>query len=215
MGVLGTPIRYYIKVYFKFWLMEKIYHDVNDPQLDAVERYYKVSDEKKESSDKDYHLYFLRSQIINDVESQLMIITRGRKRDGLQDNQLDSVEKFSNQFNRWIDTYISNAKKPLARYIVEDSVSGVTNLIERGDEIDIRLKVGDWWNNSVLKMLNKKIHDYVVNGLLYKYLGLYFGGRDEYVISLGKDLELFEREIKNLMLSYKAGSVQKQFHPFP
>lgn len=195
--------------------MEKIYHDVNDPQLDAVERYYKVSDEKKESSDKDYHLYFLRSQIINDVESQLMIITRGRKRDGLQDNQLDSVEKFSNQFNRWIDTYIGNAKKPLARYIVEDSVSGVTNLVERGDEIDIRLKVGDWWNNSVLKMLNKKIHDYVVNGLLYKYLGLYFGGRDEYVISLGKDLELFEREIKNLMLSYKAGSVQKQFHPFP
>ena len=195
--------------------MEKIYHDVNDPQLDAVERYYKVSDEKKGSLDKDYHLYFLRSQIINDVESQLMIITRGRKRDGLQDNQLDSVEKFSNQFNRWIDTYIGNAKKPLARYIVEDSVSGVTNLIERGDEIDIRLKVGDWWNNSVLKMLNKKIHDYVVNGLLYKYLGLYFGGRDEYVISLGKDLELFEREIKNLMLSYKAGSVQKQFHPFP
>lgn len=195
--------------------MEKIYHDVNDPQLDAVERYYKVSDEKKESSDKDYHLYFLRSQIINDVESQLMIITRGRKREGLQDNQLDSVEKFSNQFNRWIDTYIGNAKKPLARYIVEDSVSGVTNLVERGDEIDIRLKVGDWWNNSVLKMLNKKIHDYVVNGLLYKYLGLYFGGRDEYVISLGKDLELFEREIKNLMLSYKAGSVQKQFHPFP
>lgn len=195
--------------------MEKIYHDVNDPQLDAVERYYKVSDEKNESSDKDYHLYFLRSQIINDVESQLMIITRGRKREGLQDNQLDSVEKFSNQFNRWIDTYIGNAKKPLARYIVEDSVSGVTNLVERGDEIDIRLKVGDWWNNSVLKMLNKKIHDYVVNGLLYKYLGLYFGGRDEYVISLGKDLELFEREIKNLMLSYKAGSVQKQFHPFP
>lgn len=195
--------------------MEKIYHDVNDPQLDAVERYYKVSDEKKESLDKDYHLYFLRSQIINDVESQLMIITRGRKRDGLQDNQLDSVEKFSNQFNRWIDTYIGNAKKPLARYIVEDSVSGVTNLIDSGDEIDIRLKVGDWWNNSVLKMLNKKIHDYVVNGLLYKYLGLYFGGRDEYVISLGKDLELFEREIKNLMLSYKAGSVQKQFHPFP
>ena len=195
--------------------MEKIYHDVNDPQLDAVERYYKVSDEKKESSDKDYHLYFLRSQIINDVESQLMIITRGRKMDGLQDNQLDSVEKFSNQFNRWIDTYIGNAKKPLARYIVEDSVSGVTNLVDRGDEIDIRLKVGDWWNNSVLKMLNKKIHDYVVNGLLYKYLGLYFGGRDEYVISLGKDLELFEREIKNLMLSYKAGSVQKQFHPFP
>lgn len=195
--------------------MEKIYHDVNDPQLDAVERYYKVSDENKESSDKDYHLYFLRSQIINDVESQLMIITRGRKGEGLQDNQLDSVEKFSNQFNRWIDTYIGNAKKPLARYIVEDSVSGVTNLVERGDEIDIRLKVGDWWNNSVLKMLNKKIHDYVVNGLLYKYLGLYFGGRDEYVISLGKDLELFEREIKNLMLSYKAGSVQKQFHPFP
>ena len=195
--------------------MEKIYHDVNDPQLDAVERYYKVSDEKKESLDKDYHLYFLRSQIINDVESQLMIITRGRKREGLQDNQLDSVEKFSNQFNRWIDTYIGNAKKPLARYIVEDSVSGVINLAERGDEIDIRLKVGDWWNNSVLKMLNKKIHDYVVNGLLYKYLGLYFGGRDEYVISLGKDLELFEREIKNLMLSYKAGSVQKQFHPFP
>ena len=27
MGVLGTPTRYYIKVYFKFWLMIQIHND--------------------------------------------------------------------------------------------------------------------------------------------------------------------------------------------
>lgn len=201
--------------------MDKIYHDESDPQLDAVERYYKMDMSggdvnESSSSEKDYHLYFLRSQIISDVESQLSIVTRGRKlSDGSKDNELDAVDKFANQFNRWIDIYIGNVKKPLAKYIVEDEVSGVTNIVDGGDEIDLKLRVGDWWNESVLKMLNTKIHDYVVNGVMYRYLSLYFGGKDDYVISLGKDLELFERDVKNLMLSYKAGMVKKSFHPFP
>ena len=197
--------------------MGNIYHDESDPQLDAVERYYKVdlSEKRDEPIEKDYHLYFLRSQIISDVESQLMIVTRGRKRDGDQDNGLDVVEKFGNQFNRWIDKYISLSKKPMVKYVIEDKVSGVTNIIDVGDEIDIMLKVGDWWNDNVLKMLNMKIHDYVVNGLMYEYLLLYFGGRDELVQSKRKELELIQEEIKNMMLSYKAGKVQKQFHPFP
>lgn len=220
-GGLGTPIRYYVNVYYYFFVMDKIYHDESDPQLDAVERYYKLDmsggvRREDSQSDKDYHLYFLRSQIISDVESQLSIVTRGRKgRDGVKDNELDSVDKYYGQFNRWIDTYIGNVKKPLAKYIVEDEVSGVTNIIDRGDEIDLKLRVGDWWNDNVLKMLNTKIHDYVVNGVMYRYLSLYFGGNDDYVVSLKKDLELFERDVKNLMLSYKAGSVKKSFHPFP
>lgn len=200
--------------------MGNIYHDENDPQLDAVERYYKLDMSggvKKDSSlsDKEYHLYFLRSQIISDVESQLMIVTRGRKKDGFQDNGLDVVEKFGNQFNRWIDKYISLSKKPLVKYIVEDSVSGITNIVDGGDEIDLKLRVGDWWNDSVLKMLNMKIHDYVVSGLLYEYLLLYFGGRDDLVQSKMKELELIQEGIKSLMLSYKSGSVKKSYHPFP
>ena len=50
---------------------------------------------------------------------------------------------------------------------------------------------------------------------MYEYLQLYFGAGNDIVQSKGKDLVLVLDDIKNLMLSYKAGSVKKQFHPFP
>ena len=101
-------------------IMEGVYHDPEDPQLDAVERYRKFPSEVKEDEDKRYGMSFLRSQIMADVMFQLRIITRGRRQDDNQDNGLELTDDLQYQFNRWIDTYISEAKKPLARYIIED-----------------------------------------------------------------------------------------------
>ena len=162
-----------------------------------------------------YHMSFLRSHIKSDVMFQLRIIMRGRRKDGEQDNGLELTDDLEYQFNRWIDTYISEAKKPLARYVVEDAVSHVTNVVNEGEDIEIKISVGDWWNSNVLNLLMRKIHDYVVNGVMYEYLSLYLGGSDSVTQSKEKNLLILLEEIKNLMLSYKAGSVQKQFHPFP
>ena len=196
-------------------IMEGIYHDPENPQLDAVERYRLFPKREIEKKDEVYELYFLKSQLVADVLFQLRIITRGRRQDDNQDNGLELTDDLRYQFERWIDTYVSRSKKPLARYLVEDKVHGVTNVVSDSDEIVIRFKVGDWWNDNVLNLLLSKVHDYIVTGLMFEYLLLYFGAGDSIVQSKEKSLVLLLEEIKNLMLSYKAGSVQKQFHPFP
>ena len=196
--------------------MEGVYHDNENPQIDAVERYrlFPVEDSGN-GSVKTYFMSFLRSHIKSDVMFQLRIIMRGRRKDGEQDNGLELTDDLEYQFNRWIDTYISEAKKPFARYIVEDAVSHVTNVVNENEDIEIKISVGDWWNSNVLNLLMRKIHDYIVNGVMYEYLSLYLGGSDSVTQSKEKNLLILLEEIKNLMLSYKAGSVQKQFHPFP
>lgn len=197
-------------------IMEGVYHDPEDPQLDAVERYRKFpNDNDSGEKERVYHLYFLRSQIMGDVMFQLRIITRGRRQDDNQDNGLELTEDLKYMFNGWIDKYISLAKKPMARYLAEPNVSGMTSITKDKDDIDICFKIGEWWNVNVLGLLSSKIRDYVVTGVMYEYLQLYFGAGNDIVQSKGKDLVLVLDDIKNLMLSYKAGSVQKQFHPFP
>ena len=195
--------------------MEGIYHDPENPQIDAVERYRLFPVDARKEKEGRYELYFLKSQLVADVMFQLRIITRGRRKDGEQDNGLELTDDLRYQFDRWIETYISRAKKPLVKYLVEDNVHGVTNVVKDTDEIVIRFKIGDWWNDNVLNLLLSKIHDYVVNGLMYEYLLLYFGSGDSIVQSKEKSMVLLLDEIKNLMLSYKAGSVTKQYHPFP
>ena len=70
--------------------MEGVYHDPEDPRLDAVERYRKFpKDNESGENERVYHLYFLRSQIMGDVMFQLRIITRGRRQDDNQDNGLE------------------------------------------------------------------------------------------------------------------------------
>ena len=215
----GGGIRYSDKVLHRYRLiilnMEGIYHDPENPQLDAVERYRLFPSEEKKEKDKDYSMYFLRSQLVADVMFQLRIITRGRRKEGEQDNGLELTDDLRYQFGRWIETYVSRSKKPLVRYIVESDVSGVTDVVKDTDEIRIRMRVGDWWNDNVLGLLTSKIHDYIVTGLMYEYLLLYFGSGDSVVQSKEKSLSLLYDDIRNLMLSYRPGKVQKLFHPFP
>lgn len=194
--------------------MEGIYHDPENPQLDAVERYRLFPKEEKKEDGRSFHLYFLRTQLMSDVMFQLRIITRGRRQEDNQDNGLELTDDLKYMFNGWIDKYIALAKKPMSRYLRETPVHGVTSITKEGDDIDIHLVIGDWWNQNVLGLLSNKVRDYVVSGLMYEYLQLYFGASNDIVQSKVKDLALSLDDIKNLMLSYKAGSVQKQFHPF-
>ena len=85
--------------------MSNFYHDPNNPQCDAVERYAispelecvcnrmtgrtNVCGEKK----REYHIYIMRSQLIYDVEAELSIITRSRRNEkGLQDNNIENTD---------------------------------------------------------------------------------------------------------------------------
>ena len=91
----------------------KIYHDENDPQHEAVERYAKYVDESSVSCckkvERDYHIYLLRSQIFNDVEFSLNIVVRSRRELGNQDNGFEMTEKFRPMIDRWIDKYVALA----------------------------------------------------------------------------------------------------------
>lgn len=193
-----------------------VYHDPCDPQYDAVERYAKFYDDecccKKE---KEYHIYLFRSQLTSDFEFSLNIMTRGRRNEGNQDNTLEMIEKFRPMLNRWIDKYVSYSKSKMSRVIVEKIQKGVSDFAGSKDEIDITIKMGEWWNENALSILANAIHDYVVNGMMYEYLVLSVTEKDPVTQSKKTQLELSLDDIKNAVNSYKPDKIRKKFHPFP
>lgn len=202
-----------------FKIMSKIYHDENDPQYDAVERYAKYVDDDVSCCSKtvetDYHIYLLRSQIFNDVEFSLNIVVRSRRELSNQNNGFEMTEKFMPMINRWIDKYVNLAKGKMGKSVVENEVKGVTDVARERDEIDIKIRMGAWWNEKVLNALCTAVHDYVMNGVLYEYLLLSLTSKDELTKSKEKQLELSLEEIKRLITAYKPDKLKKSYHPFP
>ena len=197
----------------------KIYHDENNPQHEAVERYAKYVDESLGSCckkvERDYHIYLLRSQIFNDVEFSLNIVVRSRRELGNQDNGFEMTEKFRPMIDRWIDKYVALAKGKMGKSVVESDVSRATAVAKTNDDIDIHLRMGDWWNEKVLKSLCNSVHDFVMNGVLYEYFVLSLTSKDELTRSKEKQLELDLEEIKRLITAYKPDKIKKNYHPFP
>ena len=208
--------------------MSNIYHDPNNPQCDAVERYAispelecacnrmtgraNVCGEKK----RGYHIYIMRSQLIYDVEAELSIITRSRRNEkGLQDNNIENTDAVGPLLQRWLNKYLSLAKRKLASVLKQEDIPAASDRIRDNDEIDIAISVGDWWNENALTPLTDAIHDYIVNGCLYEYLLLYLTAKDPVTVSKEQQMELSLEEIHNALLSYKPGRLRKGMHPFP
>lgn len=209
--------------------MNKIYHDPNDPQCDAVERYAKddglqcACSEMRGCSDScqdkknSYHIYILRSQIMYDVEAELNIITRSRRNENYQqDNNIENTDSIKPLLNRWFGKYLSLVIRKLGANISNmESVNASTNYIKEKEEIDIPLSIGDWWNDNNLSALTSAIHDYIVNGIIYEYLLLYLTAKDAVTTSKEQQLELSLEDIHNILCSYKVGKLRKAYHPFP
>lgn len=208
--------------------MDKIYHDPNNPQCDAVER-YAVGGELQHACDnicgeacrcKDnkrrYDIFILRSQLFYDIEAELNIITRSRRTDSLlQDNGLDNTEQISPLLHRWIKKYVSLAKRKLAAVLVAENNTADTNYIHNNEEISFPLAIGSWWNDNALQALTDAIHDLLVNGALYEYLLLYLTAKDPVTMSKEQQVQLALEEIHNALCSYKTGHLRKGMHPFP
>lgn len=197
--------------------MEKIYHDPNDPQLEAVERYAKYHPHSCcKEPEKMYHIYILRSQLVSDFEFSLNIMTRARRTGtNNQDNTLEDIDKFRPMIDRWIDKYVSLAKGRMGKAIAEPKQSADTAVADRNDEIDFSLVMGTWWNENVLSPLTQTLHDYIINGLLYEYLLLSATEKDPVTQSKRTSLDEAYEQIKRFITAYKPGYIRKSYHPFP
>lgn len=193
-----------------------VYHDECDPQYDAVERYAKVVGESCcEKVEKEYHVYLYREQLYSDFEFSLNIMTMNRRKDDRQNNVLELVDRLKPMMNRWIDKYVGKVKQRFGSVVVEKELHGVSAVAGKKDEIDITIRMGDWWNESVLTSLGVSVHDYVLCGLLYEYLVLSVSARDEVTKSKEQQLELEYENLKNLITAYKPDKIRKEQHPFP
>ena len=197
--------------------MEKIYHDPNDPQLEAVERYAKYFPHSCcRPPEKTFHIFIFRNQLVSDFEFSLNIMTRSRRNEtNNQDNTLEDTDKFQPMVNRWIDKYVSLAKARMGKSVVEPKQSADSAVASQNNEIDIELSIGDWWNDNMLSMLTQAIHDYIANGLMYEYLLLSTTEKDPDTQSKLSLLEKAYDDIKRLITAYKPGSIRKSYHPFP
>lgn len=207
--------------------MHRIYHDPNNPQCDAVERYAVDNslclngvscgnDCKCGDNKKLYYVYILRSQLMYDIEAELNIITRSRRNEAhLQDNGIENTDELRPILNRWMNKYISLAKRKLTSVLRDDAPNASTNYIKDAEEIDFSLSIGDWWNENALDTLTEAIHDYIVNGTLYEYLLLYLTAKDPVTATKEQQTEFALENIHNALCSYKAGKLRKGMHPFP
>ena len=189
-----------------------VYHDENDPQYDAVERYHKIEEEKEDDMSGTYHIYVYRNVIRSEFEQKVHIISKAREKDGNRDNSFD-LDSCMSLVDSWIDKYVSLAKAKMGGCVRERSYSNVSVYPESNDVIDICIVMGTWWNRNMLGALGKSINEYIVNGLEWEYYNLYFN--DRLADSKYQSLELCLEQIKRLVTSYKAGSIRKKQHPFP
>lgn len=151
-----------------------------------------------------------------DIEAELNIITRSRRNEAhLQDNGIENTDELRPILNRWMNKYISLAKRKLTSVLRDDAPNASTNYIKDAEEIDFSLSIGDWWNENALDTLTEAIHDYIVNGTLYEYLLLYLTAKDPVTATKEQQTEFALENIHNALCSYKAGKLRKGMHPFP
>lgn len=200
--------------------MNKIYHDPCDPQYDKVENFYKVDNcdicgmvHTKPKRNRDFSIFLLRPELISDIETQLNIVTVARRKENIQDNNIERIEQIHYQFNRWIDKYVDLAKARMQASVKNPFRMAATNRPSE-DEITITLSMGEWWNERVLPELNSAIHDFVINGVLYEYLNLYFTPSDALTQSKKEDMELGYEIIKKHICAYKPQFIHKTLKPF-
>ena len=209
--------------------MEQIFHDPDNPQCDAVERYaldpvlQQACDEMTgkptqcccEQKDT-YHIYIMRAQVIYDIEAQLSIITKSRRNEAQsQDNNIENIDAVRPLIDRWFGKYLSLVKRKLASVLKEERILSTSNNIKDKEEIDLVLSIGDRWNSNALEPLSNAVHDFIVNGCIYEYLLLYLTPNDPVTATKEQQKELAFEEIHNALCSYKPGKLRKGMHPFP
>ncbi len=162
------------------------------------------------------HIYIRNDDVFFDIDSQLAIIAKSRrKEDGTEDDTFSqATTSFRSMFVRWIGNYIGKAKTIMAAFVLEEFNNTAMNNIKDKEEECINLLVPAWYDDTTFNQLSDAVHNYVVNGALREYLVLSLTSKDPVTIDKNALMMENESEIRKLANFSKPGSIKKPMNPF-
>lgn len=161
------------------------------------------------------HIFLQADQLLYDVDSITGIIDRTAR---IAHNDTEVATSESDTYRpilfRWFDKYIANVEHCLSAFVLKPE--GVTRLndLKEWDEREISLLMPDYWDATVYDSLVQAIHQYVVDGALYKYMSLVLSSRDPRTIDRKQSLEEGITNIRALSCRVIPGTVHKHLKPF-
>ena len=162
------------------------------------------------------HLFIRRDQVIYDIDAQLGIIAKARRKaDGTEDDSItQATTTFQPMFYRWIDNYIGKAKTIMSAVVLEQFRETAMNSIKDKEEVDITLLMPEWYDDTTWQQLCDAVHNFVVNGTLREYFILTFTSKDPVTVDKNQLMIEGESEIRKLVNAAKAGRLHKIQSPF-
>lgn len=161
------------------------------------------------------HIFLQADQLLYDVDSITGMIDRTAR---IAHNDTEVATSESDTYRpilfRWFDQYIASVEHCLSAFVLKPE--GVTRLndLKEWDEREISLLMPDYWDATVYDSLVQAIHQYVVDGALYKYMSLVLSSRDLRTIDRKQSLEEGLTSIRALSCRVIPGSVHKHLSPF-
>lgn len=169
------------------------------------------------------HIFIRRDQILYDIDAQISMMSKARRRDdGTEDDTFsNATQTYQQQFYRWIDKHIGIAKNKMQSFVLEKFKTTKMDSISQAEEVDIELLMPEWWDDTIFDQLVAAVHDYVVNATLYEFFCISLVAPSRYGVSqdpatLVKQQQMNDglEEIKKLANSAKPGRIRKPFKPF-
>lgn len=161
-------------------------------------------------------LFVVKDEIFAEIDAQLQILAESRMTENGQPNKVlnSGVERFSVQFERWIDKYLDLAKSRMAAYVVEIHRKATINHHKDWDEAEIHLSFPWTWNPVTFPQLGDAVQNYIVNSCLYEFFCLSLTSKDPVTIDKLTLAEDANSMIKHCCVSSLPGTQRKKLKPF-
>lgn len=182
------------------------------------DKQYGIKDPKFER-----HLYIERDQIFYDLDAQISMMSRARRKDdGTEDDPfVNATTTYQQQFFRWIDKHIGVAKSVMSAFVLEPSLRNKMNSISQQEEVDITLLTPMWYDDTVFAQLCQAVHDYVVNATLYEFFSIslliptrHGVTQDPATIVKQQQMEESLNDVRKYLNASKPGMIHKHLAPF-
>lgn len=162
------------------------------------------------------HIYIRKDQVFFDIETQLNILAKARKQEDGTENEIlaGGAATYHDMFCRWIDKCIGTAKATMSAFVLENFQTAKMNSISQEDEIDIELRMPDFWDDTVFEQLCQAVHDYIVNETLHQFFIITLTSKDTVTFDKGLLANEALEHVQEYCNSAKPGFIKKSHNPF-
>lgn len=162
------------------------------------------------------HIYVRKDQIMADINMQLDMIAKSRRKpDGTEDDAFtNATTTYEGQFMRWIDSHLGILKGVLSAYLLEKFRTSRLNSISTVDEIDLELRMPEYWDDTVFESLSAAIQNYMVNAVMSEYLVISLTSKDPVTQDKSAMAHDALLDVKRFANAAKPGRIHKKLDPF-